>query len=172
MSAHGTYTTVDGRPAVVFERRLHHPVDAVWPALTEPARLGQWFPCDVEVDLRPGGAMRFTFPDGSAVGGRVVELDPPRRLAFLWGEDLLTFALAPEGSGSRLTLTHVLEEEGRDAAAKTAAGWHVCLDDLHRALDGGTPGRPHDGPTPEWSAHYDAYVAAGLPAGAPVPGMG
>jgi len=170
MSAHGTYTTIGGRPAVVFERRLHHPVDAIWPALTEPARLGQWFPCGVELDLRAGGAMRFTFPDGSELGGEVIDHDPPHRLAFLWGRDLLTFELAPDGPGSRLTLTHVLVEEGEDAAARTAAGWHVCLDDLHAALRGGTPSGRHDGHTPAWAAHYDAYVAAGMPAGAPVPG--
>ncbi len=169
MTAHGTYTTVDGRPAVVFERHLPHPVQAVWPAVTEPARLAQWFPCEVEVDLRAGGAMSFRFPDGSELGGHVVELDPPHRLAFRWGQDLLAFTLAPDGRGCRLTLTHVLVEEGREAAAKTAAGWHVCLDELATALAGGPPSGPHDGPTPEWAAHYDAYVAAGMPAGARVP---
>ena len=29
---HGTYETLDGRPAVRFERRLEHPVDVVWRA--------------------------------------------------------------------------------------------------------------------------------------------
>jgi len=31
---HGTFETIDGRPAVRFERDLRHPVDAVWAAVT------------------------------------------------------------------------------------------------------------------------------------------
>jgi hypothetical protein len=44
MTEHGTYETIDGRPAVCFERRLAHPVARVWTAITEPADLAQWFP--------------------------------------------------------------------------------------------------------------------------------
>ncbi|MEA2229670.1 MAG: hypothetical protein QOF04_3300, partial [Solirubrobacteraceae bacterium] len=64
--AHGTYETVDGRPAVRFERRLAHPVDAVWRAVTEPDQLAHWFPSAVSLELRPGGRMAFTSPDGAA----------------------------------------------------------------------------------------------------------
>ena len=170
MSAHGTYITHDGRPAVRFERRLAHPVDAVWRVVTEPAELARWFPSEVAVDLRPGGAMRFTFAPDAVYDGEVVELDPPHRFAFLWGADLLRFELAPDGDGTRLTMLHVLREEGEDAAAKTAAGWHVCLDALQSRLAGGHDGPAPGGPTPEWREHYDHYVAAGLPAGAAVAG--
>ena len=60
----GTYVTLDGKPAVRFERSLDHPVEVVWEAVTDPAKLAQWFPTSVEVDLREGGAMSFAFPDG------------------------------------------------------------------------------------------------------------
>ena len=39
----GTYETVDNRPALRFERRLAHPIDKVWRAVTEPDELGRWF---------------------------------------------------------------------------------------------------------------------------------
>jgi uncharacterized protein YndB with AHSA1/START domain len=168
MSRHGIYTTVDGRPGVRFERRLRHGIAAVWRTVTEPAELAHWFPCAVEVDLRVGGAMRFTFSPDFVLDGEVLELDPPRLFAFRWGKDLLRFALTAEDGDTRLVLEHALVEEGRDAAAKTAAGWHVCLDALEETVagrGGDTPG----GPSPEWRAHYDAYVAAGMPAGAKVP---
>ena len=61
---YGTYETIDGKPAVRFERRYPHSVDRVWQAVTEPEELGHWFPSAVEVDLREGGEMHFTFPDG------------------------------------------------------------------------------------------------------------
>ena len=60
---YGTYETIDGKPAVRFERRYPHPVDRVWHAVTEPEQLAHWFPTTVEVDLREGGDMHFTFPD-------------------------------------------------------------------------------------------------------------
>jgi uncharacterized protein YndB with AHSA1/START domain len=170
MSPHGTYTTVDDRPAVRFERRLAHPAAAVWRMVTEPAELRHWFPCEVELDLRPGGAMRFTFSPDFVMDGEVLEVDEPRRLAFRWGSDVLRFELDGDGAGTRLTMLHVLYEEGEDAAAKTAAGWHLCLDGMERRL-AGIPGETATGtPTPEWRARYDEYRAQGFPSGAEVPG--
>ena len=171
MSAHGTYATIDGEPAVRFERRLPHPVEAVWRTVTEPGELAHWFPSEVEVDLRLGGAMRFTFSPDMVYAGEVVEFDPPRRFAFTWGTDLLRFDLAPDGDGTRLTMLHVLREEGDEAAAKTAAGWHLCLDGLARRLAGEPGVTAPDGPTPEWRARYDEYRDRDVPSGAPVPGL-
>ena len=169
MSEHGTYTTDDGRPAVRFERRLAHPVDAVWRTVTDPGELRHWFPTSVELELRVGAPMRFVHGDGEVFEGELRELDPPRRLAFLWGGDLLRFELEPDGDGTRLILVHVLLGEGAEAAARTAAGWHVCLAALERTLAGQAAAAP-DGPSPEWRERYAEYVALGFPAGAPIPG--
>lgn len=35
----GRQHTIDGRPALVFERYLAHPVERVWRAVTEPREL-------------------------------------------------------------------------------------------------------------------------------------
>lgn len=168
MSTSGTYETVGGRPAVRFERRLRNPVDAVWRMVTEPGELRHWFPCAVELDLRIAGAMTFTFAPDSTLAGEVLELEPPHRFAFRWGEDVLRFELAPDGGGTRLTLVHVLNEEGEPAAAKTAAGWHLCLDALERRLGGEHDGEPPSGMSPLWRERHDGYVATGMPSGAPV----
>lgn len=63
-----------GRSVLRMERRLDHPPEKVWRAVTEPARLAEWFPTTVTPDLRPGGAVGFGF--GPA--GAVTDLDPPR----------------------------------------------------------------------------------------------
>ena len=171
MSAHGSFETVDGRPAVVFERSLAHPVEAVWRAVTETGELAHWFPSSVEVDLRAGGRMRFVHADGGAppAAGEVLELEPPRRFAFSWGEERLRFELEPAGEeGTRLRLTHFLST--RAQAARDAAGWHVCLDRLGDHLGGADAHAPTSEPTGEWRAHYDEYRRRGLPEGAPVPG--
>ena len=86
--------------------------------------------------------------------GRVVELDPPKVFAFLWGKDLLRLELAPEGDGTRLTLIQTLEA---DEAARNAAGWHVCLDKLA-------------GEDTDWEPLYEEYQRRGVPAGAEIPG--
>jgi uncharacterized protein YndB with AHSA1/START domain len=165
-----SFRTVDGRPALRIERRLAHPVERVWQAVTEPDELAHWFPTTVEVDLREGGAMRFTFPQGGLdpMTGEVTELDPPRRIAFRWGDEELRFDLAADDGGCRLVLTHVLSR--RDAAARDAAGWHVCLDKLEQHLGGAPAEAPGHRPTEEWRAHFEAYERQGLPTGAEVPG--
>ena len=153
---YGTYETIDGTPSVRFERVYPHPVERVWRSITVPEEMASWFPSTVEVDLREGGAMRFTFDPHLAepMDGRVVELDPPRVFAFLWGKDLLRLELAPEGDGTRLTLTQTLEE---DEAARNAAGWHVCLGKL-------------GGEDTDWEPLYEEYQRRGVPAGAEIPG--
>ena len=119
---YGTYETIDGKPAVRFERRYPHPVDRVWRAVTEPDQLAHWFPSAVEVDLREGGEMSFTFPGGEMepMDGAVTVLDPPRRFAFLWGEEELRIELEPDGDGCRLHFTHVSPRASRPRATRRA----------------------------------------------------
>ena len=169
MTADGTFDMVDDRPALRFERRLRHPVDRVWRALTDAPDLAQWFPDTVEADWREGGQVRFLDHAEGGFTGAVLAFEPPRRLAYRWYTNELRFELEPDGDGATLLrLTALLSE--REAAARDAAGWHVCLDRLAQALDTGDATAPGPDSTPEWSALFDAYVAAGLPEGAPVPG--
>ena len=169
MTSHGSFVTVGDRPAVRFERRLNHPVDAVWRAVTEPDELAHWFPATVEVELRPGGRMHFTHVEDAVPpsDGEVLQLEPPHRFAFSWGDERLEIELQPDGDGCRLTFTHVLST--REQAARDAAGWHICLDRLQEHLGGEAASAPGAEPTAEWRAHYDEYERRGLPTGAPVP---
>jgi uncharacterized protein YndB with AHSA1/START domain len=168
----GTYTEIDGRPAVRLVREFAHPVDRVWATVTDPDELATWFPARVAVDgdLRTGATLRFTFEvDGDGGTGTVLDHRPPGRLAFTWGGDEVWFELEPlDTGGTRLVLTNVLE--ARDTAARNGAGWEVCLDALARTAEEGTAEAPDATPTPEWERHYDAYVAEGVPSGAPIPG--
>jgi uncharacterized protein YndB with AHSA1/START domain len=169
---HGTYETLDGRPALVFERRLAHPIDTVWAAVTDPAELAGWFPARVawDGDLRPGAALTFTFA-GDAIPpstGEVLEVDAPRLFAFAWGDDLLRIELREAGGECVLRFTHIFDE--RDAAARDAAGWHVCLDRLEERVAGRPTEAPGTEQTDEHRARYEEYVERGLPSGAPMPG--
>lgn len=92
--------------------------DVVWNALTEPGELAAWFGAEAEIDLRVGGAIRFRWPDGTERRGLVVDVDPPRRLAFRWRElrtstsglavadaTVVAFTLETEDDGTRVTVT-------------------------------------------------------------------
>ncbi|MEU8684341.1 SRPBCC family protein [Streptomyces sp. NPDC048611] len=139
-----TLTTADGRTALRMERRLAHSPAKVWSAVTDPAHLRQWFPSEVTVDLRPGGAMTFAMPgvSGIAMTGTVTDAEEPRLFAFTWGEDHLRWEITPDGEGSLLVLVHTFGD--RFGGASFASGWHLCLTALSQLLDGVPPGVERD----------------------------
>jgi uncharacterized protein YndB with AHSA1/START domain len=160
----------DGRPTVRFERIYDLPIDRVWALVSEPAELAHWFPFpQVRIDLVMGGEAEFTGDPnapGAVVSGRVTAVDPPHLLAFDWGGDELRFELTRlDAARTRLVFTDLLE--ARDAAARNAAGWELCL----RALSARGAGEPVParGGRQAWQARYAAYVESGMPSGAVVP---
>jgi uncharacterized protein YndB with AHSA1/START domain len=170
MTDRGTYVEHDGRPAVRFVRHYPHPAERVWAAVSEPAGLRQWFPSRVELEPRAGGRIAFhDDPNLPASSGTVLAYDPPRQLAFTWGGDELHLTVEPDGEAAcTLTLINVLE--ARDTAARNAAGWTVCLAELDKYVHGGAADGPRSATAEPWQEHYAAYVAAGVPSGAPIPG--
>ena len=150
----GRLETRDDRHILIFERRLAHSAERVWRAITEPGELRHWFPGVPRWEpLEPGAAFDV---EGDAGGsGRIVEVAPPRVLAFDWGEDRLRFDLEPDGDGCLLTFTHAFGN--RELGAQTAAGWDLCLDRL-AALLGGAP-LPESESLEGWPALHERYAA-------------
>jgi uncharacterized protein YndB with AHSA1/START domain len=149
-----------GQPELRFERRLAHPPEKVWKAITDDAELAHWFPARFETELRVGAPITFTFEgmEIDAPGGEIVEHDPPRLFAYRWGEALLRWEIVPDGSGSRLRFTHVLGGDptwgDRRTAARHAAGWDVCFELLRARLDG----QAKDPEAHDWFARNEQYV--------------
>lgn len=166
----GTYVSVGGRPAVRFEREYHHPLQRVWRAVADADQARQWFPSALTFEPVVGGAVRFTGdPNMSDGGGVVLDFDPPRLLAFTWGDGEVHIALEPIGEDRcRFVLTNVLSADNE--AARNAAGWSVCLGELDKVVRGGDTQGPHAVPATAWQATYESYVRSGMPAGAPIPG--
>ncbi|GAB2650871.1 SRPBCC domain-containing protein [Kribbella swartbergensis] len=126
---HGTLETIDGRPALRFERTLPHSVERVWRAVSVPAELERWFPA--AADWTP--AVGETFEAGGA-SGEVTEVDPPHRLAWNFAGQFYSFDLTAEGDGCRLVFTHVIDDRG--LSAQTAAGWETYFLRLEPHLAG------------------------------------
>jgi uncharacterized protein YndB with AHSA1/START domain len=140
-----------------FERHLSHPPERVWRSLTEADELKAWHPTPPQFELELGGAVRFTdsvieFPDGE-----VTELDPPRTLAYTWGEDHLRWELEAQDDGCVLVLLHTFDD--RFKAARDAAGWDICLDSLVSLLDGhpAPPSKDPTAPPQRWRQLNSAY---------------
>jgi len=65
------------------------PVEAIWRALTDPARIARWWSDAAEIDPRPGGEGRLSWTGKATaapttVGITVERLAPARAFAFRW----------------------------------------------------------------------------------------
>src|SRR5438105_1025230 len=76
---------------------LNAPVAEVFRHLTTVEGLLRWMAVDAIVELEPGGRLQWTHENGATMIGRMLELDPPRRLVFD-----LRLARRPDGRGARV----------------------------------------------------------------------
>lgn len=139
------------RDAVVLERLLPIPPEQVWPLWTVPDRFAAWYgpPGAVvtvrAMDVRVGGDRRVSMTVHTPAGERVMHfagvhltVEMPHLLAYTEavieaaGDDPddaateVNLALAPDGTGTRLTLTHF----GIPAGSPGETGWSAALDKL------------------------------------------
>ncbi len=122
--------------------------DETFALLTEPERLRRWQAVAARIDLRAGGEYRWTIVPGHTAAGKVVEVEPGRRLVISWGwedsEDLppgastVTVTLEPADGGTVVRLVH--EGLTDDQAAGHLEGWTHYLDRLATAARDGDAG--------------------------------
>ena len=132
-----------------IERQFPHEPARVFSALTDPAKMSQWFFCGessrtkVTNDLRPGGKYVVEMSGGDkdvVIHGIYLEIEPPKKLVFTWNTSLgvkdskVTFELSPIPEGSKLVITHELPE---DRIPEHREGWIVCFDNLEAFLGRG-----------------------------------
>jgi uncharacterized protein YndB with AHSA1/START domain len=100
---------------LIVERTLDAPLEMVWKAITDREQIKQWF-FDME-DFRPEVGCEFRFVvehDGNTFDHRCVirEVTPRSKFSYTWryegyeGDSLVTFELFPEGSKTRIRVTH------------------------------------------------------------------
>jgi uncharacterized protein YndB with AHSA1/START domain len=161
----GTLERRGEHQVIRFERRLGHPVERVWRALTEPDEIAAWLAL-AELELEEGGRVVLTWQNTDDEGntsvarGTVSALDPPRLLEFdtdVHGR--LRWELEPAGDGTALTFTAEVDLP-EDYETKVIAGWHIHLDHLEEVLDGGTINwdnwdRDH---RPDWDRIHEHYT--------------
>jgi len=133
----------NGEVELRFERLLNHPLDKVWNAISIPERIGAWF-CEMTFEARPGARIDQTFhhAGGVTATGEVLRFEPPHLFEWRWdgvGDErasVVTWRLEAEGENTtRIYLTHRTPD--RHQAHDFGHGWHVHLDGLVQALQGG-----------------------------------
>jgi uncharacterized protein YndB with AHSA1/START domain len=129
-------------PAVIqLDHYYPHPPAAVWKALTTPELHARWWAAG---DVRAEVGHRFQL-DMGPWGQQpcvVLEVEPERLLRYLFAEGALdttlTWRLAPEGPGTRLTLVHegfdLGSPLGRQAFEGMRPGWPGVLARLEAVL--------------------------------------
>src|SRR5262249_18479460 len=146
-SEYGTVEQISGRWVLRFERRLRHPREKVWEALTRPDRMQEWFgEGDVDLDLVDGGkfVVRTTGPpqlveaiireageEALVQHNTVLRVEPPSLFEHTFGDpdSVVRWELTPDSDGTLLRLTHTeppafaIEHRPRDLA-----GWHAILE--------------------------------------------
>jgi len=111
-----------------------HPPDAVWKALTDPEVHARWWAAG---DVRPVVGHRFELDMGQwgMQPCEVITVEPERSFRYRFSagrlDTIVGWQLAPEGEGTRLTLTHEgfdLESPmGRQAYEGMKPGWPMLL---------------------------------------------
>ena len=158
-----------------IERLLPGPIERVWAYLTESDLRRQWLASGY-MDMKVGTPFELvwrnnelTDPPGERPPGfgeehriqsEITELDPPRKLAFTFGNaGHITFTLEPKSSKVLLTLVHRRLPD-RTTTLMVGAGWHMHLNILVARASGAKD------PAPFWDGwtrlkkEYDRRIPA------------
>jgi uncharacterized protein YndB with AHSA1/START domain len=152
------------RNSVSREEFIAADAATVWGALTEPDQVAQWFGDRAEIDLRVGGAVRFSWPAGEISTGLVTILEPTSHFGFSWDvfgtvpdRSLFTtveFWLRPAKGGTTVRV----QERGLEAVSDSGVapnldelieehvdGWRNEMSDLVRYVEGRASGQTATG---------------------------
>lgn len=119
--------------------------ERVFRALTDKEELEHWFLRKAEIDLRPGGQLRFEWRPGVFNYGKILVLEPPHRLSYTWEVQtpdvtVVTFELVAQNDGTLLRVTNAGYREGEDWDSYYNLrnnGWDVHLGNLAAWLETG-----------------------------------
>src|ERR1043165_8625017 len=100
---------------ITRDTHVDAPVERVWAVLTTAEHISGWFGDSASVDLRPGGAMALGWAAYGDFRAMVTKVEAPPAFAFRWAAEpdvdpvqgnstLVEFTLAPDGSGTLLTV--------------------------------------------------------------------
>lgn len=157
-STHGTLERTADGGVIRFERHLAYPIREVWDAITNPARLAEWwlpFDADITVELRAGGQMVFAAngDEPMTITCTVLRVEPPMLLEHTHADpsSRMRWELEPVEDGCVLRLSHFVPDPTAAIDNCSVVGLHASLSRLVPCL----AGRPVAW---DWDAFADAQV--------------
>jgi uncharacterized protein YndB with AHSA1/START domain len=163
--------TADGG-VIRFERHLAYPISEVWDAITNPARLADWwlpFDADITVDLREGGQMVFaaTGDEPMTITSTILRVEPPMLLEHTHVDpgSYMRWELEPVDTGCVLRLSHFVTDTAAAIDNCYVVGLHASLARLSPCLAGRPIAWDWDG-FADAQAHY-ASIGLAPPVSAP-----
>ncbi|MDY7226148.1 SRPBCC domain-containing protein [Hyalangium rubrum] len=91
----GTITLQEDVATLTFERRIPHPIEAVWAAITEPQQRAVWFGATTALETRVGGAIEMVAdgppspPEVRHMVGKIRVWEPPRVFEHEWHQRIV-----------------------------------------------------------------------------------
>ena len=160
--------TMDRTPdggVIRFERRLAYPIRDVWDAITEPARLAEWwlpFDADITVDLREGGEMVMvaTGDQPMTIACTILRVEPPMLLEHTHPDpgSRMRWELEAVDGGCVLRLSHFVADPSSAVDNCFVVGLHTSLGRLEPCLAGRPVAWDWDG----FAATQARYASVGL----------
>jgi uncharacterized protein YndB with AHSA1/START domain len=139
----GTIERTPDGGVIRFERQLPYPIDDVWDAITNPARLAEWwlpFDADITVDLRAGGRLTFDAEgeEPMTIVCEIRRVEPPTLLEHTHADpgSYMRWELEPVPAGTVLRLTHHVVDVSSAIDSCYVVGLHVSLARLGPCLAG------------------------------------
>ena len=127
--------------------------EKLWKAITDPEITRKYrFGTHAESEWTPGSSWRMLTEAGEVIdSGEIVEVHPPKRLVIKWrnewepkfkaeGDSYCTFQIEPEpnGSATKLTVTHAIDKPVSPFIEAVANGWPKTLSNLKSLLETGS----------------------------------
>ena len=136
------------RPQFVYVIYIRTTTERLWRALTDAEMSAQyWSGNSIVSDWRLGSPFALKGRQGNVVIGQVLEVDPPRRLAYTFhsqhdglekeGPSRVTFELEPLEDQVKLTVTHDEFPVGSEVFGHISRGWPHVLSSLKSFLESG-----------------------------------
>jgi uncharacterized protein YndB with AHSA1/START domain len=152
----GAFKRRDDHIDVRFERHYPSPVETVWSALTDPARLADWMGVS-HVEPFVGGRFDMMLDGPHPMTGRVLVWEPPQVLELTWSnadapDSTVRYELTREGHGTRLIFMH--KGMPYASSALMLPGWHTFFARLGSLLDDAAPAQAR----PSWREMQAIYV--------------
>jgi uncharacterized protein YndB with AHSA1/START domain len=150
----GFISTEGNHATLTFKRRLQHPIETVWAAITDAEQRAHWLGVTA-IDGRVGGTIE-TIAEGPPISrkqrtveGRILVWNPPRIFEHEWNQllvekSVVRYELVADGDSTILTFTH------RGLSVSNARGYgpgtHAYLDRLEAHLNAAD--------LPDWKQRY------------------